>query len=726
MAIGIDNSLIDIKAVKQDVMVQQKKLAKRKGEKFIIDLNVKPKKSMTMLDILKTYHAIIEADDKLYKSLRYKSHDPMKVMIAILEKSNEKDDYVKATLEWKAMTPKISTTNHCACNHGVGWDYVIKNKLNGNIVTLGSDCIINYVGFDQKIASKLAGTFQTTLNPAYIPQIDARHQAWVSNLNKAKEREKFKNFLEAHNLTMTDVHQMLEEFMIDYNKYGCLMGNYVQLYKEGLEYLQKEQYMTNTQFEQWQAYEGLDKKFSRQDWDLELEAFKTLTTYRLPGKFEDVRVFRNRDLRIPKLDNDVKMVRFVMDHLKYDSYFKGSTPLLSYDTVWYGNDRVAVHMAPDDINETNDFFAMLMTYQKRGDFPYISKPYSYFKIKKQTQSKLACEYLKSKGKPQKDWLLVAKVDQPKLDENGQPVTDDQGNVETIKTTMANLYKNDIYVKPTDVLAELEKIHPKGERDMTTLKAVHGDWKDMIEKKLTGLNVKFYTVYSRASYHEIQYIVTGLNGLSEYIFILTYNSLDNTVRHVIKDTRNNREIDPRKERFYSRKDVADFDIVINLFNNIPFSSARAYTPPKPVVQTPAPAPATAPATPAPASTPTSATTATAPSSTSTAPAIVGLTVKDKTMDIAESIWGKSFMAKYGLKQVGVVVSKSTGMFKFVGNKKVPTKDWRSALDKLKGLKSNTSIRTKYPKAIGRALQSTECGGNRFEWCWAIQLKGKERV
>lgn len=94
-----------------------------------------------------------------------------------------------------------------------------------------------------------------------------------------------------------------------------------------------------------------------------------------------------------------------------------------------------------------------------------------------------------------------------------------------------------------------------------------------------------------------------------------------------------------------------------------------------------------------------------------------------MDVADMVWGKPFMQKHSLELVKV--KNNTGIFEFTGTGRVPSKDWHAALAKLKGIKKNASVRKKYPKAIGRALQSRECsGGKSFSWCWVIQLEGKE--
>jgi len=726
MALDIDDSVIDIDAVKQDIMVQQKKLARQKGEKKIIDLNVAPKKTgMTMLDRLKIYHAIIVNDDKLYKKLRYRNHDPMKVMIEILEKSIEKNDYVKATLEWRALTPRHSQTYHCTCNHGVGWDYPIKNRLNGNVVTLGSDCIFNYVGFDRKVAGNFAKTFHHPLNPDYFQQIDDRHKAWVANLNKAKEREKFRLFLEDHNLTMSDVTQMLTEFMADYDKYGCFMGNYLQLYKEGLEYITKEAYMTNTQFDQWQAYEAMDKKFGRKQWQKEVDAFKELVVYRRSRSYDEVFTpSRSRspfstsptadtDIKlrfVPKLDNEVKMLRFILDHLEYDCYFKGQHPELAHRRGWLGSRRIKIYMNPGDADVCNDYFAMLETYQTMEKFPDIFKHYtSSLGVRAQTQARLECRWLKHEGKPKKDWLLVAKIERPKLDEKGQPMTDDKGKVEVEKTTMANLYKNELIVKPTEVLDKLKRLRAKGGFSAATESAARDEWLNGFIAELKKKGVSYYNTYLDLSAGKIRYLFTGINNEPGYVFSIEIDPGNDETKFYIRDTKNGRDI--VSKRMYHRYDI---DGIYDYVRRIDFAGVSSYTPPalKPT-PAPAPAPVSTPAlkpTPAPALAPVSTPTTTP-------------TSRGKLMDVADMVWGKPFMQKHSLELVKV--KNNTGIFEFTGTGRVPSKDWHAALAKLKGIKKNASVRKKYPKAIGRALQSRECsGGKSFSWCWVIQLEGKE--
>lgn len=721
MALDIDDSVIDIAAVEQDIIVQQKRLARQKGEKNIIDMNVAPKKSgMTMLDTLKIYHAIIVNNDELYKKLRYRQHDPMKVMIAILEKSIEKDDYVKATLEWRSLTPRVSKTNHCECNHGVGWDYPIKNRLNGNVVTLGSDCIMNYVGFDQKVAGKFAKTFHTQLNPDHLQKIDDRHKAWAATLNKAKEREKFRLFLEKHNLTMAEVVQMLTEFMKDYDKYGCFMGNYLQLYKEGLDYITKEAYMTNTQFEQWQAYEGMDKNFARKEWDKELEAFKELTVYRRSRSYDEIYNARTGETgirHIPKLDNDVKLMRFILDHIQYDCYFKGQHPEFSYRAPYFGYGRVNIYMNVQDADVCNDYFAMLEYYQKRGDFVDIFKQYSSsYGVRKQTQSRLECRWLKHEGKPQKDWLLSAKIERPKLDENDQPITDDKGKVQVEKTTMANLYKNEIMVKPTEVLELVKKLRPKAGFPLSTENAAKGEWMTKFIDQLGKKNVSYYNSYVDLSGGKISYLFSGIRKEPQYVLGIDILPHDGTVKFQLRDVKSQDNVAFHKA--YLRYEPGDmFDHV----QRVDFDAISHYTPPATVppkttgpVSTPKPRPQ--PATPVPAP---------GPAAVAQTPINASAATKTKLEDIANHIWGDAFMKTHSLQLVKV--RGNTGIFEFTGTGRVPSKDWRGALDKLKNLKKDAYVKKNYPKAVGRAAQSRECsGGKSFSWCWVIQLEGRERV
>jgi len=75
----------------------------------------------------------------------------------LLEFSEDKQDFVLAVKEWVHLKigEKNDENGYCICSKKITIEHYVKNKHNGNILKIGSECIDKFLTDDTKIDSKL-------------------------------------------------------------------------------------------------------------------------------------------------------------------------------------------------------------------------------------------------------------------------------------------------------------------------------------------------------------------------------------------------------------------------------------------------------------------------------------------------------------------------------------------------------------------------------------------
>jgi len=434
----------------------------KEGERRVVFVDCK--KGSSLLECLKLNHQIIMSDPALYKPLRYRSHDPLKVMIELLGKSNEKNDYAKATLEWRPWRNRPSLSGICTCNHHpIAWDYVIKNTKNDNTMYLGSSCILEYMAFDRKSITNLHKQLGIGIDESYMDILVKRGEAWKEEEEHAPQRFKFEEFLKRYNLTREEFLRRFDNFVLDYKEFGFIMGNYYTLFKEGIAYYKQHQHLTNKSFELWKKYEMSDK-MKRPKWEKELAKMKDVLLWNSPLSYSSI--FGKKKVKIPYTDFDMKVYMFILNHLHHDIWFKGKSKDLIYRNV-YGtahSPRMSYFYNDSDMKKATDFFTMLWIYNrsrdtgkggKAGYWPRLVVS-GFIDVKPLRLGDVECKWCKSQKKPSSEYKLMAQKE----------VTDDQGNViryiigkqagKPKMRTVALDYMYDGSILPTEILDRMEK------------------------------------------------------------------------------------------------------------------------------------------------------------------------------------------------------------------------------------------------------------------------------
>ena len=72
-----------------------------------------------------------------------------KKFIAVIVYYSESLNYVDSIEEWDLLIKENETiSNNCICSQNIEYNYLIKNKLNNNILVIGSSCITKFCNDD--------------------------------------------------------------------------------------------------------------------------------------------------------------------------------------------------------------------------------------------------------------------------------------------------------------------------------------------------------------------------------------------------------------------------------------------------------------------------------------------------------------------------------------------------------------------------------------------------
>jgi hypothetical protein len=84
------------------------------------------------------------------KLIEYGGENSMyKKFIAVIVYYSESLNYIDSIEEWDLLIKENETiSNNCICSQNIEYNYLIKNKLNSNILVIGSSCITKFCNDD--------------------------------------------------------------------------------------------------------------------------------------------------------------------------------------------------------------------------------------------------------------------------------------------------------------------------------------------------------------------------------------------------------------------------------------------------------------------------------------------------------------------------------------------------------------------------------------------------